>query len=249
MTRVNAGKTNAHDSRSPMNTNANIGDLLQVASVWVIPVLFAVTLHEAAHGYAAYWLGDDTAYRERRLTLNPLRHVDPFGTVLLPALLLMMRAPFLFGWAKPVPVNFQRLGSPRRDMVLVAAAGPGTNLVLAAISALLFHAIPFLPKALALWSAHVLYNSIQLNLVLAVFNLMPIPPLDGGRIAVGLLPAPLAKRLAGLEPYGLGILIGAIFILPLVAGQVGLRLQPFQLLIGAPVRWLLPHFMRLAGIA
>ena len=232
-----------------MGMNGNIGDLLYVASTWVIPVLFAVTLHEAAHGYAAWWLGDDTAYRNGRLTLNPLRHVDPFGTVLLPALLLIMRAPFLFGWAKPVPVAFHRLGNPRRDMVFVAAAGPGTNLILATISALLFHAILFFPKGLAVWSAQVLYNSIQLNLVLAVFNMLPLPPLDGGRVAVGLLPAPLAKPLAGLEPYGMGILIGVIFILPLVAAQLGVGFDPFRSLIGAPVRWLLPYFMKLAGIA
>ena len=232
-----------------MGMNGNIGDLLYVASTWVIPVLFAVTLHEAAHGYAAWWLGDDTAYRNGRLTLNPLKHVDPFGTVLLPALLLIMRAPFLFGWAKPVPVAFHRLGNPRRDMVLVAAAGPGTNLILVTVSALLFHAILFFPEGLAAWSAQVLYNSIQLNLVLAVFNMLPLPPLDGGRVAVGLLPAPLAKPLAALEPYGMGILIGVIFILPLVAAQLGVGFDPFRSLIGAPVRWLLPYFMRLAGIA
>lgn len=231
-----------------MGVNGNFGDLLYVASTWVVPVLFAVTLHEAAHGYAAYWLGDDTAYRRGRLTLNPLRHVDPFGTVLLPALLLLTRAPFLFGWAKPVPVSFQQLGRPQRDMMLVAAAGPGTNLVLATVSALLFHGVLFLPSYLAVWSARVLFNSIQLNLVLAVFNMLPLPPLDGGRVAVGLLPTRLARRFAGLEPYGLGILIGIVFVLPLIASQLGVRLDPFRFLIGAPVRRLLPYFMRLAGI-
>tara|TARA_R110002096_G_scaffold30345_1_gene90519 strand:- start:5 stop:481 length:477 start_codon:yes stop_codon:yes gene_type:complete len=146
-----------------MGMSGNMGDLIYSASTWVIPVLFAVTLHEAAHGYAAWWLGDDTAYRHGRLTLNPLKHVDPFGTVLLPALLLLIRAPFLFGWAKPVPVAFHRLRNPRRDMVFVAAAGPGTNLMLATISAALFHIIWILPSGAEVWSSQVLYNSILLN--------------------------------------------------------------------------------------
>jgi Zn-dependent protease len=227
----------------------NPADLIYIASTWVIPVLFAVTLHEAAHGYAAWWFGDDTAYRYGRLTLNPLRHVDPFGTVLLPALLLLVGAPFLFGWAKPVPVAFQRLGNPHRDMVFVAAAGPGTNLILAAISAILFHVIPILPPGVDVWTAQVLYNSIVLNLVLAVFNMLPLPPLDGGRVAVGLLPRSLARPLAQLEPYGLGILIGVIFILPLLGARLGVPLDVFHSLVGGPVQWLLPFFRGLAGLA
>jgi len=228
--------------------NGNIGDLVYLASVWVIPVLFAVTLHEAAHGYAAWWLGDDTALRAGRLTLNPLRHVDPFGTVLLPALLLVMRAPLLFGWAKPVPVAFNRLGNPPRDMVLVAAAGPGTNLVLATISALGFHLLWLLPRGLDVWTAQVLYNSIVLNVVLAVFNMLPLPPLDGGRVAVGILPRPLGEPLARLEPYGFAILLGVIFILPLVGNQLGMQLDLFRALVGAPVSWLMPYFRAIAGI-
>lgn len=231
-----------------MGTNANIGHLLYVASTWVIPVLFAVTLHEAAHGYVAWWLGDDTAYRKGRVTLNPINHVDPFGTVLLPALLFIIHAPFLFGWAKPVPVTFGRLRSPRRDMVVVAAAGPGTNIALAAISAGLFHIIWFLPAGIASWSMQVLYNSIVLNLVLAVFNMLPLPPLDGGRMAVGLLPETLARPLARLEPYSLLILLGLIFVLPMVGSQLGVRLDLFNWLVWTPVERLLPVFNGIAGI-
>ncbi|MBM3559384.1 MAG: site-2 protease family protein, partial [Alphaproteobacteria bacterium] len=125
--------------------------LLREASTWVVPVLLAITLHEAAHGWVAWKLGDDTAQRAGRVTFNPLRHVDPFGTILLPAMLLIARAPFLFGWAKPVPVNFYRLANPRRDMVLVAAAGPGINLFMAVAAAATFHVVPFLPAASQDW--------------------------------------------------------------------------------------------------
>ena len=245
---TSGGSTTADPDQLAMGMLSNIGDLLYVASTWVIPVLFAVTLHEAAHGYVAWWLGDDTAYRNGRLTLDPLKHVDPFGAILLPALLLVMRAPFLFGWAKPVPVVFHRLGNPQRDMALVAAAGPMTNIILAAASAILSHIIGVLPRGPGLWTAQVLYNSILLNLVLAVFNMLPLPPLDGGRIAVGLLPEPISQPLARLEPYGFAILLGVIFILPLVGNQLGLQLDLFHSLVGAPVGWLLPFFTRLAGI-
>ena len=226
----------------------DIGDLLYTASTWVVPVLIAITFHEAAHGYAAWSLGDDTAYRQGRVTLNPLRHIDPFGTVLLPALLLIFKAPFLFGWAKPVPVQFGRLRQPRRDMVIVAAAGPGMNLVLAAISAILIHAVFLLPQDAAAWTIRMLYNGIVLNLVLAVFNMLPLPPLDGGRVAVGLLPRPLAEPLARLEPYGMFILIGVVFLLPLVGGQLGMDLNVFYWVVWTPVQFLLPFFRGLAGL-
>jgi len=226
----------------------DIGGLLLDATTWVLPVLFAITLHEAAHGFVAWHLGDDTAYRQGRVTFNPLKHVDAFGTIILPAMLLLLRAPFLFGWAKPVPVAFGRLRHPRRDMVLVAAAGPATNLVLAAFSAMLFHLLWLLPESAAPWAAQTLYNSILLNLVLAVFNMIPLPPLDGGRVAIGLLPRELALPLARLERYGFLILIGLIFILPLIGSQFGFELNLFFVIVWTPVTWLLPAFAALAGI-
>ncbi len=184
---------------------AAFGGTLYLVSVWVIPVVIAITFHEAAHGFVAYRLGDDTAMRLGRVTFNPLRHVDPFGTILLPGLLLLLRVPFLFGYAKPVPVNFARLNRPRRDMVLVAAAGPGINLVLAFLAALMFHALPWAPERAQDWVAENLQNAIMINLVLAVFNMLPIPPLDGGRVLTGLLPPSLGRRFVSRHRHAGGV--------------------------------------------
>ncbi|MHA1564496.1 MAG: site-2 protease family protein [Alphaproteobacteria bacterium] len=207
---------------------------LLTASVWVLPVLFAITMHEAAHGWVAWQLGDDTAKRLGRVTFNPLAHIDRFGTILLPATLLFIGAPFLFGWAKPVPVNFGRLRRPRRDMILVAAAGPGINIVLAIVSAAALHLAFLAPDPANEWLQRNLINSLQINVILAVFNMLPIPPLDGGRVLVGLLPAPLAWRVAKLERVGMFILIALIFILPLLGQQFGVRLDIFSWLVGTP---------------
>ena len=220
---------------------------LYTASVWVIPVLLAITLHEAAHGYVALKLGDDTAFSQGRVTFNPLKHVDRFGTILIPALLLLMRSPILFGYAKPVPVNFSRLGNPRRDMVWVAAAGPATNIMLATASALLLHLTALFPQPVAAWFANNMINSVHINVLLAVFNMLPLPPLDGGRVAVGLLPDLLAYRLARLERWGLFIIIGALFILPYLGGRLGVDLNIFRWLIGVPRDYMIHVIAVLTG--
>jgi Zn-dependent protease len=200
-------------------------DLIYSISIWLLPLLFAITFHEAAHAYVARFLGDHTASQLGRVSLNPIRHIDPFGTVLLPGLLLLAHSPFLFGYAKPVPVNFRALRHPRMGMVLVAAAGPATNIALAIAAALSFHLVGYLPSTAAQWTARNLQNAVVINAILAVFNLFPLPPLDGGRIAVGLLPVALGRWLARLEPYGMTILIGLIIVLPLLGTQFGVDLR------------------------
>jgi len=221
--------------------------VLYTASTWVLPVLIAVTLHEAAHGFVAHQLGDDTAYRLGRVTFNPLKHIDPFGTILMPAILLLLRSPFLFGYAKPVPVNFRALNHPRRDMVLVAAAGPGMNIALAMLAALLFHFASYLPQGVGSWVAQNLQNALIINVVLAVFNMLPLPPLDGGRVAVGLLPNFLAEPLAQLEPYGMMILISLLFFLPMLGAQLGLDLNIISRLIGVPAEFIIRAIAQLTG--
>jgi Zn-dependent protease len=216
---------------------------VQQFSVWILPLVLSITLHEAAHGYAALRLGDDTALRMGRVSANPLRHIDPFGTLLLPALLLISGSPMLFGWAKPVPVNFNRLKPLRLGMALVGAAGPFTNLVLAVVSALLIYGIPFLPEAGQQWAIANLQNSVIINLVLAVFNMLPFPPLDGGRVAVGLLPRSMADPLARTERYTFPVLMLAMFVLPMVGVNV------FGWVIGVPVDFLMEVVYRATGLA
>ena len=198
---------------------------LYLASTWIAPVLIAITFHEAAHAYAAQALGDDTAAKRGRLSLNPLTHIDPVGTVILPSLLIVLRSPFLFGYAKPVPVNFHALRHPRRDMVLVAIAGPITNLALAALSAAALRLGHHFPVGTQDWLLRNLLNALAINVLLAVFNMLPIPPLDGGRVLLGILPRPVAQRFAQLEPYGIPILLGVTFVLPLVGRQLGMSLD------------------------
>jgi Zn-dependent protease len=219
--------------------------MLRDATTWVLPVIFAITFHEAAHGFVARRLGDDTAWREGRVSFNPLKHIDPFGTVVLPALLFVTSG-FLFGYAKPVPVNFARLNNPRRDSVFVALAGPGTNVLLAIASALLFYVLAVTPSGITEWLARNLVNSLQINAVLCVFNMLPLPPLDGGRVAVGILPGFLARPLARLEPYGMLIVL-LLFVLSFAASRSGSGINILGWLIGVPAQALIGFVLKITG--
>lgn len=205
---------------------------IAVIAVYAVPVIIAITLHEAAHGFVARHFGDDTAARAGRVTLNPLKHIDLFGTILLPAFLILSKAGFIFGYAKPVPVDFSALRHPKRDMIWVAAAGPGMNILLAVISAVLLLAAGRSGAAVPAWLMMALAYSIEINLVLAVLNLWPIPPLDGSKIAIGLLPPVLALPLWRLSRYGMLILLAVFFLAPLAGIDV------FGWAIDGPVRFL-----------
>ena len=211
----------------------DIDRIIQGIAIFSLPVILAITLHEAAHGYVAKKYGDLTAYAQGRVTLNPLRHIDPMGTIIVPLLLLAVSSPYLFGWAKPVPVNFGNLRHPKRDMLWVAAAGPGANLLMAFLWALVFKlglAIPesnFSEPMLLMGQAGIL-----INVILLVLNLLPLPPLDGGRIAVSLLPQRIAYRFAQIEPYGFIILLAMLF-----TGVLGAVIGPFILITIRLVAW------------
>jgi len=196
-------------------------------SVWmiaasVVTLVIAIVFHEVAHGVVANWLGDPTAAEQRRLTFNPIRHIDPIGTIGLPLLLAISGAP-VFGWAKPVPVNVQRLRNPRWDMVLVALAGPGINILLALTGALLIAVLASVSGSgdgsVARFVVQVLLNFVLINLFLAVFNLLPVPPFDGGHVVEGLLPRPLAQRYAQIGRFGIVVLLVLLVVLPMISPQ------------------------------
>ncbi|WP_372732624.1 site-2 protease family protein [Novosphingobium sp.] len=227
-----------------MNPDGIIWSIATVA----IPMILAIVFHEVAHGWMARALGDPTAAEANRLSLNPLRHVDPFGTIILPGLLKLTGAP-VFGWAKPVPVDFRRLRNPRWGMVAVAAAGPGVNFILAAVAAiglgLLVRATdgsvePGLP---VLFLADNLRNFLIVNLFLGTFNLLPIPPFDGSRIVMGILPAPLAHAYGKIERYGLLVVFAILVILPYFVPELRL----VERLVGPPVQWMAQHLAQLAA--
>lgn len=227
--------------------------VLTTLALAAIPVIVAITLHEAAHGYAAWALGDDTAKLEGRLSLNPLRHVDRFGTLILPGLLILGqvltigRVVFLFGWAKPVPVSAWRFKHPRQGMALVAAAGPAMNFVLAWLAALALHGSSELSGQVGVMTDDALTLFMLANLVLGLFNLLPIPPLDGGRIVVGVLPERLAMQWARLERAGILIVLLAVFLVPRALASMGIAWDPVGRLLGDVLPWATMVVYRAAG--
>lgn len=223
---------------------ADMGTIITLIAAWALPILFAVTFHEAAHGYVAALLGDNTARESGRLTLNPIAHIDPFGTIILPLLLLVF-AGFAFGYAKPVPVNVARLRSPRRDMVWVALAGPGANILMAFVGALLLPIAASMGATIGPWATQMLHVMVFFNCLIAIFNMLPIPPLDGGRVITGLLPLSLARPYARLERYGLLIVVGGLFFLPMLLRAGGMTFDPGRILILLPSQWLYDVFLSL----
>lgn len=212
-------------------------NMLQRIAVWALPVLFAITVHEVAHGWVAKRLGDPTAMMMGRLTLNPLKHIDPVGTVLIPGILLLIGG-FVFGWAKPVPVTWENLRHPKRDMAIVAAAGPVANLVMALLWAAVMKVGVLSSGALDWIAVPLIYMGgagITINIVLMVLNLLPLPPLDGGRVVTGLLPGPMAWRFSRIEPYGFFILIALLatgLLGRILGGPVSLMQSTLFALVG-----------------
>jgi len=211
-----------------------------------LPILLAITLHEAAHGYVANYFGDSTAKRMGRLTLNPIKHIDPFGTIILPGVLFFIGG-FIFGYAKPVPVTTQNLRNPKRDMIWVALAGPAANIFLALMGGVLLLLLPIIPGVAHDWFANNLTFMIFFNFLIALFNMLPLPPLDGGRVVAGLLPGPLAYKFNQIERYGFIILLGLIFLLPMLFSSLGIRFNLLQFLIFGPAYWLTDFILNLFG--
>ena len=223
-------------------------DFFITVSTWIVPILIAVTMHEVAHGYTAMLLGDDTAKKQGRITLNPFKHIDIFGTIIIPLLLIIIKTPFIFGWAKPVPVKFNRLNNPLRDMVLVALAGPAMNIFLAIVGSSILSIMINFQLLDSLWLTKTLINFLLINVILAVFNMLPIPPLDGGRVAVGILPQKISILLVKLEKYGLIIIITALFFLPLLGRQIGVKIEPIHWFINFFSSALISIIAKLTGL-
>ncbi len=224
----------------------SVREIIFQVSVWALPALTAITLHEAAHGYVAERFGDPTARRAGRVTLNPVRHIDPFGTVVLPLLMLAF-TPVVFGYAKPVPVNFQRLSPKRLGMALVALAGPAMNIALAILAVLLLRTIVFAPEAAQGWIEQNLVNALVLNVVLALINMLPLLPLDGGRVLHACLPEPLARVFAKSEKAGIVILLSVLVLVPLIATTLGAQISIFSLFLQQSVQYVVSLIVIVVG--